>query len=101
MKSKFFALLLIFSLVTSIGCGLKQKTEWGPYIGCSEEELYRNWGHGGDSSWYDSEYGSVKKTWYNKTLLFGIILPGYSSEPFRMNILVSNRDGKIGSLSYH
>jgi hypothetical protein len=101
MKFKYIKFLLVFLLIANFGCAINKNNRWTPYIGCSEEELYQNWGYGGDSSWYDSKYGSSKNTWYNKALLLGVILPGYSSEPFRLNILVSIKDGIIESVSYH
>jgi hypothetical protein len=73
---------------------------WSPYVGCPETELYENWGHGGNRSEYDTGYGVIINTWYNKNVYFGFILPGYSSNSFSKNILISIDNKQIRRISY-
>ncbi len=77
------------------------KSSWSPYIGCPENELYQNWGIGGDSSYYESAYTDMKQVWFHKNLLFGGVFPGYTMDDWCSNILVTITDGKISSISYH
>jgi hypothetical protein len=100
IRSFYVCILAAIMTLMISGCAMKNH-QWSPYIGCPEYELRRNWGMGGDSSSFYSEYGSSHSTWYNKNVLFGVILPGYSSEPFTINILISTKDGKIETISYY
>lgn len=93
-------LFLLFLFFSSCATGTGTDSSWSPYIGCPEEELYQNWGYGGDSSYYSSDYGSTRQTYYYKNLLFGNILPGYSTMNMTMNILITIEDGEITSISY-
>lgn len=100
IRSFYFFILAAIMVLMISGCAMKNH-QWTPYIGCSEYELRQNWWMGGDSSSFYFEYGSTHSTWYNKNVLFGVILPGYSSEPFTINILISTKDGKIETISYY
>lgn len=98
--------LIIYSLLSVLlfgSCAITplRTSSWTPYIGCPEQELRNNWGYGGDSSTYYFDSVTIEKTWYHKNLLFGMVLPGFSSETFDMNILITLEDGIIDSVSYH
>lgn len=102
MKRVCFLLLTAFCFSSCALSGYHPRdSSWSPYIGCTEEELLNHWGYGGDSSYYSSEYGSKKQTWYHKNLLIGVILPGFTLDSWNMNILITIDDGEISSISYH
>lgn len=73
----------------------------GPRIGMTEQTLYDMWGHGRDSDYYTSAYGSIKTTWYTRTM-FGV-LPGYQSSGIGVfsRVLVTIKDGVVTNISYH
>lgn len=101
MKIKIRFVIVLLFVVLLFGCaGMQTVHKWEPYIGCSEEELYTNWGLGGDSTYYRNEYDSIHYTWYSYFILLPYPLSGYSSEIGYSNICIGIQDGKIVSVLY-
>jgi len=95
-------ILVILAILVFASCGAMQaQKSWNPYIGCTDAELYSNWGRGGSSSYHVSKYGTTRTVWYHRNLLFGGTFPGYSGQEFIMNVLIIVRDGVVESINYH
>lgn len=101
MKINRLLFIFLLAIVFSSCITLQKSMSWSPYIGCSEDELLKNWGYGGNSSFYRSVYGNSKNLWYHKNLLFNLVFPGYSSQSFTINILITIEDGKVTGISTH
>ena len=103
MKNLIYVITICL-LLSSCALSPKQERPY-PYVGMTEEQLYAMWGWGGDTSTYDSQYGSHKITWYTRDV-FGFVYSGCKVRTrrnplFLPCVAVHIEGGKVVSISTH
>jgi len=99
---KLFCIALICLLAGCASSGhdaMGHNMNWEPYIGCTREELFKNWGYGGDGNLIHTADNSYWDMWYTKTL-FGIAPGCLPSTSFRKCIYISMENGVIETIGY-